>query len=72
MKTRKVIQLCNWITYLGKKKFTNPTFHKCASVLHFGLDLFDFSSIGVEGDFVSEEVYRTEKKIEKKKSYSTL
>jgi hypothetical protein len=49
----------------GKKKFTNPTFHKCALVLHFGWDLFDFWSIGAEGDFVREEIYRTEKKNEK-------
>jgi hypothetical protein len=46
----------------AKKKNSNPTFHKCASILHFGSDLFDFWSIGEEGDFMREEIYRTEKK----------
>jgi hypothetical protein len=32
------------------------------------LNLFDFWSIGEEGDFVMEEIYRNEKK-KKKKSY---
>jgi len=45
-----------------KKKLINRTFHKCASILHFGLDLFDFWSISEEGDFVREEIYKTEKK----------
>jgi hypothetical protein len=40
----------------------HPTFHKCASVFHFGLDLFDFWNIGGEQDFVREKIYRIEKK----------
>jgi hypothetical protein len=39
----------------------NPTFHTCASVLYFGLDFFDFWSIGAKKDFVMEEIYRPEK-----------
>jgi hypothetical protein len=46
----------------GKKCSYTPTLHNCALVLHFGLDFFDFWSIGEEGDFVREKIYRTEKK----------
>jgi hypothetical protein len=33
----------------------NPTFHTCASILHFLLDFLNFWNIGAEEDFMIEK-----------------